>query len=230
MIELYSWITPNGQKLHILLEELGLEYEARAVNIQAGEQFEAAFLAISPNNRIPAIVDTDGPDGQPISVFESGAIMLYLAQKSGRFYPSEPRQRTAMLEWLMFQMGNVGPMFGQVGHFTQYAPQRIDYAVARYSREMGRLLSVMDRRLAQVDYLAGDYGLADMASFPWVRSARRFGAPLDDYPQVGRWYDAIRARPAVERGLQLLAEYKNPQPLSDAAKEQLFGETQYQRR
>lgn len=230
MIDLYTWVTPNGYKVHILLEELGLDYTAHAVNIQQGEQFEPDFLRISPNNRIPAIVDHDEPDGRPVSVFESGAIMLYLAEKTGRFLPAGPRDRVAMQEWLMFQMGNVGPMFGQVGHFTQYAPRRIDYAVDRYTREMHRLLGVMDRRLSEVDYLAGDYGLADMATFPWVRSARRFGAELCDYPNLNRWYQAIRARPAVDRGLAVLAEYKNATPLSDEAKEQLFGDTQYQRR
>ncbi|MDN5863032.1 MAG: glutathione S-transferase N-terminal domain-containing protein [Salinisphaera sp.] len=230
MIELYSWVTPNGYKVSILLEELGLDYSAHAVDIQAGEQFEPAFLRISPNNRIPAIVDTDGPGNKPISVFESGAILLYLAEKTGRYWPSDPRQRTAMLEWLMFQMGNVGPMFGQVGHFTQYAREASEYATNRYIHEMQRLMGVMDRRLGEVAYLAGEYGLADMATFPWLRSARRFGADFSEYPQLGRWYDAIRARPAVDRGLRALSEYKNPAPLSDAAREQLFGDAQYRRR
>lgn len=230
MIELYSWVTPNGYKVHILLEELGLDYRAIPVDIGAGEQFEPAFLRTSPNNRIPAIVDRDGPGGEPISVFESGAIMLYLAEKAGRFLPADLRARTAMWEWLMFQMANVGPMFGQVAHFVSYAPERVEYAVNRYTREMNRLLGVMDRRLGEADYLAGDYGLADMATFPWVRSARRVGAELAEYPNVQRWYEAIRARPAVARGLQVLAEHKRSGPMSDAAKEQLFGETQYRRR
>ena len=230
MIDVYSWPTPNGHKVHIALEELGLDYRVHGINIGQGEQFGEAFLRISPNNKIPAIVDTDGPDGEPISLFESGAILLYLAEKTGALMPSDPGQRYNTLEWLMFQMGGLGPMLGQAHHFRQYAPERIDYAFNRYTNEASRLYGVMDRRLADHDWLAADtYTLADIACYPWIRPHDNQGQSLDDYPNLKRWYETISDRPAVQRGLEVLADARPP-ALDDAAREQLFGSSQYQRR
>jgi GSH-dependent disulfide-bond oxidoreductase len=230
MIEVYSWATPNGHKVHIMLEECGLSYRAIPVDIGAGQQFEPAFLAISPNNKIPAIVDPDGPDGAPISLFESGAILLYLAAKTGRFLPHDTRGRYEVLQWLMFQMGGVGPMLGQAHHFRLYAPEKIAYAVDRYTNEARRLYGVLDRRLAGSRHVAhDDYTIADIAVFPWLRSWKNQGVELADYPHVQRWFEAVQARPAVQRGVQVLADRR--QPLSDAkARENLFGATQYARR
>ena len=231
MIDLYSWATPNGHKVHIMLEECTLPYTVHAVDIGAGDQFRAEFLAISPNNKIPAIVDPDGPDGKPISLFESGAILLYLAGKTGRFLPADVRGRYVALQWLMFQMGGLGPMLGQAHHFRLYAPEKIEYAINRYTSEAKRLYGVMDRRLAEVPYLAGDYGIADMAAFPWTRSHANQGVDLADYPNVKRWFDAIAARPAVQRGVQVLADRRKPvAQLDDKARQNLFGATQYERR
>ena len=231
MIELYTWPTPNGQKIQIILEETGLAYEVRSVDIGAGEQFDPAFLKISPNNRIPAIVDPEGPDGQAISLFESGAILIYLAEKTGALLSKDPRVRCKTLEWLMFQMGNVGPMLGQAHHFRVYAPERIDYAITRYTKEANRLYAVLDRRLGESPYLAGsDYTIADIAVFPWLRSYERQGVDLREYPAVSRWFDEVSARPAVQRGLQLLAERRRKGPISAAEREVLFGSRQYQRR
>jgi GST-like protein len=230
MIEVYSWATPNGHKIHIMLEECGLAYKAIPVDIGAGEQFAREFLAISPNNKIPAIVDPDGPDGQPISLFESGAILLYLAAKTGRFLPADLRGRYTTLEWLMFQMGGVGPMLGQAHHFRMYAPEKIPYAVDRYSNEAKRLYGVLDTRLAKNAFVAGaEYTIADIAIFPWLRSWKNQGIELDEFAHVKAWFDGIAARPAVMRGVEVLSGLRKPLR-SDKEREVLFGATQYQRR
>ena len=230
MIDLYSWPTPNGHKIHIMLEETGLAYRVHPVNIGAGDQFKPEFLRISPNNKMPAMIDSDGPDGKPMSMFESGAMLLYLASKSGKFLPEDMRERWATLQWLMFQMGGVGPMLGQAHHFLAYAPEKIPYAMQRYSNEANRLYGVMDRRLAESRFIAcGEYTIADMAIMPWLRSYERQGVNMNEYPQVKRWFDGIAARPAVQRGLAVLAELRKP-AMDDKAKEMLFGATQYQRR
>ena len=229
MIEVYSWATPNGHKVHIMLEECGLSYRVVPVDIGAGDQFKPEFLAISPNNKIPAIVDPDGPDGRPISLFESGAILLYLASKTGRFLPTDTRGRFTTLEWLMFQMGGVGPMLGQAHHFRIYAPEKIDYAVNRYTNEAKRLYGVMNKRLAQSKYIAGpDYTIADIAIFPWLRSWKNQGIAWDDYPHLKGWFDEIAARPAVQRGVEVLAAQRRP-ITDDKAREMLFGATQYKK-
>ena len=230
MIDLYSWPTPNGHKIHIMLEEVGLPYKVHGIDIGAGAQFDPAFLKISPNNRIPAIVDNDGPGGKPISVFESGAILIYLAEKTGKFMPKEPRGRYAVLEWLMFQMGGIGPMFGQANHFRAYAPEKIPYAIDRYTNEAKRLYGVLDRRLADHDYVAGDYSIADIAIFPWMRYGDRRGVNVDDFPNVKRWFEAINARPAVQRGVEVLNAESRSGPMSDKEREVLFGATQYKKR
>ncbi len=230
MIEVYSWPTPNGHKVHVMLEECALPYEAIAVDIGRGDQFRSDFLAISPNNKIPAIVDPDGPDGQPITLFESGAILLYLAGKTGRFLPDSTRGKYEVLQWLMFQMGGVGPMLGQAHHFRIYAPQKIPYAVDRYSNEARRLYGVMDRRLAKSRYLGGpQYSIADIAVFPWLRSWKNQGIDWDDHPHLKGWFDEIGARPAVMRGVEVLAGLRKPLT-DDKAREVLFGERQYARR
>ena len=230
MIDLYSWATPNGHKVHIMLEECGLPYAVHGVDIGAGEQFHPAFLAISPNNKIPAIVDSEGPDGKPFSLFESGAILLYLAGKTGRFLPLSDRERYRTLEWLMFQMGTVGPMLGQAHHFRIYAPERIEYAVQRYTREAARLYGVIDKRLGETGaFVAGrSYTIADMAIWPWTRSHANQGIDFADYPHVARWFERIAARPAVKRAVQVLADRRRP--LLDAqAKANLFGDEQYRK-
>jgi GST-like protein len=229
VIDLYTWPTPNGHKIHIMLEECALPYRVHAVDIGAGDQFKPEFLKISPNNKIPAIVDSDGPDGKPISVFESGAILLYLAGKTGRFLPKDVRGKYLALEWLMFQMGGFGPMLGQAHHFRIYAPEKVEYAINRYTNEAKRLYGVIDKRLAQADYMAGEYSVADMAIFPWTRSYANQGIDLADYPNVKRWFDAINARPAVQKALQVLADRRKPQ-MSDKDKERLFGKGQYEKR
>jgi GSH-dependent disulfide-bond oxidoreductase len=229
-IEVYSWPTPNGHKVHIMLEECGLPYTAIPVNIGAGEQFRPDFLAISPNNKIPAIVDPQGPDGAPISLFESGAILVYLAAKTGRFLPAGDRAKYEMLQWLMFQMGGVGPMLGQAHHFRMYAPEKIGYAIDRYTNEARRLYGVIDRRLAQSKWLGGaEYSIADIATFPWLRSWQNQGVVMDEFPQLKRWFDTIAERPAVQRGVKVLADLRKP-ITDDKAREVLFGATQYQRR
>ncbi|MGD8428785.1 MAG: glutathione binding-like protein [Ectothiorhodospiraceae bacterium] len=230
MIDLYSWPTPNGQKVHIALEEMGLEYRVHAINIGKGDQFGKEFLRISPNNKIPAIVDRNGPDGEAFSLFESGAILLYLAEKTGQLIPADAAGRYRTIEWLMFQMGNLGPMLGQAHHFRQYAPERLQYAYDRYTNEAGRLYGVMDDRLADVPFLAGEsYSIADIAAFPWTRSHERQGQDLDDFPNVKRWHNRIAARPAVERGLEVLQSERR-EGFDDEAKRILFGAGQYQRR
>ncbi|HLI10061.1 MAG TPA: glutathione binding-like protein [Alphaproteobacteria bacterium] len=231
MIDVYSWATPNGHKIHIMLEECGLPYNIHAVDIGQGDQFKPEFLAISPNNKIPAITDSDGPGGQPISLFESGAILIYLAEKAGKFLPKEPRGRYATLQWLMFQMGGIGPMFGQAHHFRNYAPEKIDYAIKRYTNEAGRLYGVMDKRLANNAYLAGaEYTIADIATWPWTRSIKNQGHEFDEFPNVKRWFVAIEARAAVQRGVKVLADLRRDVATDQKAKEVLFGAAQYQRR
>jgi len=225
MIDLYSWPTPNGHKVHIMLEECALPYRVHPIDIGAGDQFAAEFLAISPNNKIPAIVDSDGPDNRPISLFESGAILIYLAAKTGQLMPQDLRDRYAALQWLMFQVGHIGPMLGQAHHFRQYAPERIEYAVDRYTREATRLYGVMDRRLAEAAYFAGAYSIADIAIFPWTRSHQNQGVDLAQFPNVQRWFKDVSNRPAVQRGLDVLKEQRKS--LLDArSRENLFGATQ----
>jgi GST-like protein len=229
-IDLYYWPTPNGWKVSIMLEETEIPYNVIPVNISAGDQFKREFLEISPNNKMPAIVDPDGPDGQPIALFESGAILLYLADKTGRFIPSNPRDRYTLVQWLMFQMGGVGPMLGQAHHFRQYAPEQIPYAIDRYTNEATRLYRVLDKQLAQVEYVAGDYSIADMAIFPWILPYERQGQNLVDYPNLKRWFDAINERPAVQRGLALLREQRVNPNMDEKAREILFGTRQLEQR
>jgi len=229
MIELLSWPTPNGQKVHIALEELQLPYTITPVNIGEGDQFKPEFLAINPNHRIPAIVDSEGPNGKPLPLFESGAILIYLGEKTGALIPADPAARYTCLQWLMFQMGGIGPMFGQANHFINAAPEKIPYAIERYSNEVRRLTRVLEKRLSAAPYLAGDeYSIADITTFPWVRSAVKAGRlPLDETPGVQRWFDAIDARPAVQRGLAVLADRRREGPISDKQREILYGTTQH---
>jgi GST-like protein len=230
MIDVYTWPTPNGHKIHIMLEETGLEYRVHAVNIGAGDQFKPEFLAISPNNKIPAIVDSEGPDGKPMSMFESGAILLYLAAKAGKLLPESIRDRYAVLQWLMFQMGHIGPMLGQAHHFRAYALEKIPYAIERYTKEANRLYSVLDRRLAESEYVGcKEYSIADIAIMPWLRSYERQGVAIGDYPNVKRWFDALNARPAVQRGLKVLADVRRPPPDDPKWREYMFGSAQYAR-
>jgi GST-like protein len=205
-IELYTWSTPNGRKISIALEEMDLAYSAHAVNIGKDEQFDPAFVKISPNSLIPAIVDSDGPDGAPMSVFESGAILVYLAEKTGRFLPTEPRARAQVFQWLMWQMGNYGPMLGQLHHFRRFNPGKAPYATERFSEKAHRLYSVLDKQLGGFEYLAGDdYSIADMATLPWAARNPWHGLELEDYPNVKRWYDMLAARPALQRGMEVPA-------------------------
>ena len=234
MIKVYSWPTPNGHKVHIMLEECGLrlgrDWEAIPVNIGTGDQFKPEFLTISPNNKIPALVDPNGPDGKPISIFESGAILLYLAAKTGKFLPKSDRRKFEVLQWLMFQMGGVGPMLGQTHHFRIYAPEKIEYAVNRYTNESKRLYGVMDQQLQTHKFIAGSqYSIADIAIFPWLRSAANQGIDWADYPTLKIWFDAIAARPAVARGVGVLADLRKP-ITGEKEREILFGSTQYRRR
>jgi GST-like protein len=229
VIDLYSWPTPNGHKIHIMLEECGLRYDVHAVDIGAGDQFQPDFLKISPNNKIPAMTDSDGPDGKPISLFESGAILIYLAGKCGKFLPADVRGKYEALQWLMFQMGSVGPMLGQAHHFRLYAPEKIDYAVNRYTNEAKRLYGVMDRRLAEAPFFAFEYSIADIAIFPWTRSHANQGVDLAEYPNFKRWFDTMAARPAVQRGLKVLADRRKALT-DDKARMNLFGDKQYERR
>jgi GST-like protein len=203
LIDLYTWSTPNGRKVSIMLEELGLPYRTHAIDIGKGDQFEPAFVAISPSSKIPAIVDDEGPDGKTFSMFESGAILLYLADKSGRFMPTDALTRYQVLQWLMFQMGGVGPMFGQTHHFLRAAPEPVPYAIARYKKETRRLYGVLDTHLADREHLAGDYSVADIATYPWVARHEWHQVELGDFPNVKRWFDAIGARPAVQRGMKV---------------------------
>ena len=229
MIDLHYWTTPNGHKVTMLLEEAEVPYRIVPVNIGTGEQFGPDFLRIAPNNRIPAIVDHEPADGAaPVSVFESGAILLYLAEKVGRFIPGDLRGRAETLQWLFWQMGGLGPMAGQNGHFNVYAPEKVPYAIDRYVKETNRLYGVLDRRLADRPFVAGDeYSIADMASYPWIVPHRVHGQDLDAFPNLRRWFDAIRARPATERAYAKAKEV-NPsagKPLGDAERKLLFGQT-----
>ena len=205
MIDLYTWATPNGRKASIMLEECALAYRVHPIDISKNEQFAPAFVRINPNSKIPALVDGEGPDGKPLAVFESGAILIYLAEKTGRFLPADRRGRTETIQWLMFQMGGVGPMFGQTHHFLRFAPEKVPYAIERYSKETQRLYGVLDRRLAEAPYLAGDYTIADMATFPWVARHEWHPIKLGDFAHVKRWFDAVAARPAVARGMAVPA-------------------------
>ncbi len=236
MIDLYAWPTPNAYKVSIMLEETGLPYNVVPVNITAGEQFEPAFLKISPNNRMPAIVDGDPAGGNagggPISVFESGAILMYLAEKTGQFWPLEPHQRYKVAEWVMWQMGGLGPMLGQAGHFRMAAPEKIPYAIERYTNEARRLLRVLDRQLEGKDYIAGAYSIADMMSYPWSLASARLEIPVDECPNLARWQATMAARAAVKRGMALMADKQQagPPKLDDKAREILYGKTQFEKR
>jgi len=229
MIEVWSWPTPNGHKVHIALEELGLSYKVIPVNIGAGDQFKPEFLKITPNHRIPAIVDPDGPGGKPFTLFESAAILIYLSEKSGgKLIPKDPVGRYKCLEWMMFQMGGVGPMFGQYNHFAAYAVDKIPYAIERYTDEVKRLHRVLEHRLAEAPYLAGDeYSMADIITFPLIRTPDRRGIDLAEYPSVKRWHDALAARPAVQRGVAVLADRARRGPITDQERENYFGKTQF---
>ncbi len=228
-IQLWSWPTPNGHKVHIMLEELGLPYEVIPVDIGAGDQFKPEFLAITPNHRIPAIVDPEGPGGRPLRLFESAAILIYLAEKTGSaLLPREGEARYRCLQWTMFQMGGIGPMFGQYNHFANYAPEKLPYAIERYTNEVARLHRVLDKGLAGSPYLAGEeYSIADICTFPWIRNADRRGVDLAHFPNVKRWHDAIAARPAVQRGVQVLADRQRRGPMTDAQRDIMFGKTQF---
>ena len=233
MIDVYTWPTPNGHKVHIMLNECGLEHEIHGVDIQKGEQFEPDFLAISPNNRIPAIIDNDGPDGRPYSLFESGAILIYLADKTGKFLSKDAEQRYTTLQWLMFQMGNVGPMFGQAHHFRSYAADNVEYAVERYTNEAGRLYRIMNKRLGESTYLAGDdYSIADIATYPWSLNPQRRGQDLEELPNVARWLDAISIRPAVEKAMKVLADRRRDltKGIEEETRRIMFGDKQFARR
>jgi len=234
-IRLYFWPTPNGQKVAIMFEETGLPYEVVPVDITAGDQFTDEFLRISPNNKMPAIVDPDGPDGRELALFESGAILLYLAEKTGHFMPRSGHAHWHAMQWLMFQMGGIGPMLGQAHHFRNYAPEKLDYAINRYTNEAARLYGVLDRRLGEAEYIAGDeYSIVDMATWPWIRSHANQGQNLADFPQVQRWFEAVAVRPAVQKGIELLADRRKQGRkdggFDDKARDILFGNAQYQRR
>ena len=224
MIDLHYWPTPNGHKVKLMLEETGLAYRELPVDIGRGDQFEPAFLAIAPNNRIPAIVDhAPAGGGDPLSMFESGAILLYLAEKTGRYLPADLRGRAEVLQWLFWQMGGLGPMAGQNGHFNIYAPEKVPYAIDRYVRETARLYGVLDRRLADREYIAGDYSIADMACHPWIRPYESHGQDLAAFPNLHRWFDAINERPAAQRTYVEGDEYKRDKPMSDEERRVLFG-------
>ena len=228
MIDLYYWPTPNGWKITILFEELGLPYSVIPVDINKGEQFDPDFLSIAPNNRMPAVVDPDGADGKPLSLFESGAIMLHYADKHRRFIPADERGRAEALQWLFFQMGNVGPMLGQCHHFRNYAPERIPYATERYTNEASRLYRVVDKRLADRDFIAGAYSIADMAIFPWMRIWRNQGQDIADYPNVAAWLERNKARPAVRRGLAVLDEKQRKNwEFTEEERSVMFGAKQF---
>jgi GST-like protein len=227
MIDLYYWTTPNGHKITLFLEEAGLPYTIHPVNLGRGDQFKPEFLAISPNNRIPAIVDQDpGDGGAPVSVFESGAILLYLAEKTGKFLPKDLRGRIAALEWLFWQVGGLGPMAGQNHHFKQYAPEKLSYAIERYVNETNRLYAVLNKRLSDRAFVAGEYSIADMASYPWIVPYENQGQKLTDFPHLERWFEAIRARPATQRAYAKAAEINRaPIPVDEESRKILFAQT-----
>ncbi|QTN98497.1 glutathione S-transferase N-terminal domain-containing protein [Brucella sp. 458] len=226
-IELYYWPTPNGFKISIMLEELGVPYAVKYINIGKGDQFEPGFLKIAPNNRMPAIIDPEGPGGEPISVFESGAILQYLGRKFGKFYPADERKRVVVEEWLMWQMGGLGPMSGQAGHFRIYAPEKIQYGIDRYTNEVNRLYGVLNRRLEGRDYIADEYSIADMACIGWVNAYKNYEQNLDDFANLKRWHETMNARPAVQRGL-LVGKEERERAAAAANKEEeqkiLFGQ------
>jgi GSH-dependent disulfide-bond oxidoreductase len=230
MIDVYFWPTPNGQKVTIALEELRLPYNVIPINIGKGDQFKPEFLKISPNNKMPAIVDSDGPGSKTISIFESGAILIYLAEKTGRLMPTDTRGRYKVLEWLMFQMASVGPMLGQAHHFRRYAPEQIQYAINRYTNEAKRIYGVIDKRVGEVPYLAGEYSIADIATYPWLKLHKPQGQKLEDFPNLKRWYEAMEARPAVQKGMAVMANGPALQPNDKETFSVLFGAQQYQRR
>jgi GST-like protein len=230
MIELFYWPTPNGHKITIFLEETGLPYEIRRIDIGAGDQFKPDFLKIAPNNRMPAIIDHAPADGgEPIALFESGAILTYLGEKTGKFLPTAIREKYDVLQWLFWQMGGLGPMAGQNHHFSQYAPEKLPYAIDRYVKETNRLYGVLDRQLAKTrdrgGFVAGAYSIADMASYPWIAPWKNQGQNLDDFPDLRRWFEAIRARPAVQRAYGIGDRIRPPAPMTEEAKKVLFGQT-----
>lgn len=226
MIDLYYWTTPNGHKITIFLEEAGLPYRIIPVNISKGEQFKPEFLAISPNNRIPAIVDHNrGDGGKPVAVFESGAILLYLAEKTGKFIYADLRRKVEVVEWLFWQMGGLGPMAGQNHHFSQYAPKKIPYAIDRYVKETNRLYGVLNTRLADRQFIAGEYSIADMASYPWIVPYERQAQKLEDFPYLKRWFETIKARPAVVRAYAKAKEVNTQPTVTEESKRVLFGQT-----
>jgi GSH-dependent disulfide-bond oxidoreductase len=226
MIDLYYWTTPNGHKITIFLEEAGVAYTVKPVDIRSGEQFKPDFLKIAPNNRIPAIVDhAPTAGGAPLSLFESGAILLYLAEKTERFIPSDIAGRAEVLQWLFWQMGGLGPMAGQNHHFSRYAPEKVPYAIDRYVKETNRLYGVLNKRLSDRAFVAGDYSIADMAAYPWIVPHEAQGQNLDDFPHLKRWFEAIRERPAVKRAYAVADGFKNPPTMSEEAKKVLFGQT-----
>jgi GSH-dependent disulfide-bond oxidoreductase len=232
LIDLYTWPTPNGHKIHIMLEETGLEYRVHPIDIGAGEQFKPEFLAISPNNKIPAMVDQRGPGGKPFALAESGAMLFYLASKTGKFLPADVRERWEVMQWVMFQMGHIGPMLGQAHHFLQYAPEKIEYAMNRYRNEAKRLYGVVDKQVEENEWIAGgEYSIADMSIMPWLRFPERQGVNIEEYPNLRAWRDRIAARPAVKKALEVLAERRRPTPsFTKEQAEVLFGATQYARR
>jgi GST-like protein len=230
VIKLYFWPTPNGYKISILLEELGLPYEVKAVHIGKGEQFAPEFLQVSPNNKIPAIVDLEGPDGKPYPLFDSAAIMMYLAEKeTSQFLPRDLGARYKVVQWLMFQAASMGPMLGQAHHFRRYTKEKVPYAIDRFTSEASRLYRVMETRLSESEYLGGGYSVVDMATYPWLRAHAWQGQKLEDYPSIRRWYGAVRARPAVQRDLSLLTDRleKNKALPTGAAWDNLFGSGQF---
>jgi GST-like protein len=231
-IEVHYWPTPNGHKITIMLEECALPYEIKPVNIGRGDQFKPEFLAISPNNKIPAMVDQRGPGGKPFALAESGAMLFYLASKTGKFLPADVRERWEVMQWVMFQMGHIGPMLGQAHHFLQYAPEKIEYAMNRYRNEANRLYGVVEKRLEDNEWLAaGEYTIADMSIMPWLRFPERQGVSIEDYPNLKNWRDRIAARPAVKKALEVLADRRRATPsFSKEQAEVLFGATQYARR
>ncbi len=236
MLDVYFWPTPNGYKVTMLLEELGLKYNVVPVNIGRGDQFKPEFLRISPNNKMPALIDSEGPGGKPIEIFESGAILIYLAEKHGRYLPADTRGKYNVLQWLMFQMASVGPMLGQAHHFRRYAPEQIKYAIDRYTNEAARIYNVIDKRLGEGEYLAGDYSIADIATYPWLVPHKMQGQDLDQYPNLKRWYEAIRMRPATQRGFAVMADVvermrqQAQQPSQDKESwNNLFGARQFEK-
>ena len=226
MIELYYWTTPNGHKITIFLEEAGVPYNIVPVNISKGDQFKSEFLAVSPNNRIPAIVDRAPKDGgKPISVFESGAILHYLAEKTGKFMRSDLRHKVEVIQWLFWQMGGLGPMAGQNHHFSQYAPEKLPYAIDRYVKETNRLYGVLNKRLADREFIAGEYSIADMATYPWTVPHERQGQKLEDFPHLKRWFESIKARPAVVRAYERAKEINTQPTVTEDSKRLLLGQT-----